>query len=184
MIALSLTALMLSGPDATATPPRRYISEFCGPIALSDSDPASVRQRFAEWGARIAPDDAAVSFRPQDADTPGQMVALPNLTDAHVFVERRRGTCSLVYESARLPAAALEDLVAPIGDEKRTLHWRQITTKRVGRPGPIRYVLPVSEDGRFGACATIFEDLRLRDGAPATLVRVETCRLGDPETSE
>lgn len=183
MIALLVLAALQSAPEAAA-PPRRYISEFCGPIALSDADPGSLRQRYAAWGARPAPDDAAQPFRPVGADAPGQMVEIPGAADVHVFVERRRALCSLVYGSARLPDAASADFAQPIATEKRALRWRPLSTKRVGPPGPIRYVLPVSEDGRYGVCATIFEDLRLRDGGPATLVRVETCRLGDQETTD
>lgn len=183
MIAAVLALASPAPATAPAEPPKRYISAFCAPLVLSDGDPASIRQRYAEWDVKLAPDDVADSYRVQDADAPGQMAEMPGLTGLHIFVERRRGGCSLVYDGARIPPAALADLAGPINDGRRTLHWRERVVKRVGPPGPIRYVLPVSEDGHYGACATIFEDLRLRSGAPATLVRVETCRLGDDETT-
>ncbi len=186
--ALSLAALLMQAPPAPAeTAPKAYISMFCAPLTLQDADPARLRSHYADWGARPAPDAGAEAWRPQDAEAPGQMVLFEDKAAPHIFVERRSGTCSLVYPDAHLPVEALKDLktsALPIGGPKvAPTPWRMIiVTKRVGRPGPIRYFLAAGEDGRYGLCATLFEDLRLHDATPATMVRVTTCRLGGDET--
>jgi len=164
-----------------------YISAFCAPITLEDADTGRLRQHFADWGAHPASEDEARPYRPQDAQAPGQMVRFDDQDAPHIFVERRTGTCSLVYSQAHTPQSALNDLkttALPInGPKAKATSWRLIDTKRFGRPGPIRYFLPVGEDsGRFGLCATLFEDLRLNDATPATMVRIATCRLGGEET--
>ncbi len=184
-LAISIWALVLGAQDAVPSlrpQPKPYISAFCAPITLQEADPGRLRQHYADWGARPAPDDAATAFRPQDADAPGQMVSFADTDAPHAFVERRSGTCSLVYPEARTPTAVLDELktaALPIGGANaKPARWHVVSTKRFGRPGPIRYFLPASEDGRFGLCATLFEDLRLHDATPATMVRVATCRIG------
>jgi hypothetical protein len=188
-LALAPSLVQAQAPSPAASPPagpRPYVSAFCAPIAMSEADPAHLRQHLTYWDARLEADNQASAFRPQDADAPGQMVVFPDDKAApHAFIERRRGTCSLVYPGAKAPAALLDDLRTnkiPVGPKLPPVAWRTVSSKRVGPPGPIRYFLPASDDGRFGLCATIFEDLRLHDGQAATLVRVETCRLRDDET--
>ncbi len=191
MIALALALLLgqaeAAAPAPAAEAPKAYISRFCAPIVMAEPDPGPLRQHYADWGARLSTDDAASAFRPADVDAPGQMVSFPDKDAPHVFIDRRRGMCSLVYAGAKTPAAALNDFhgigIVMSRDAKPT-PWRAVTTKRFGKPGPIRYFLPASEDGRYGLCATLFEDLRLHDETPATLVRMETCRLSGDETAE
>ena len=184
-LALALLAVLQAAPAQTAQP-HAYVSDFCGPIAAQEPDTGWLRQHYADWGARPTSDDEARAFRPQDADAPGQMVTFDDKAAPHAFVERRTGACSLVYPGAHAPGAVMEDLktsALPLaGPNTKPFAWRLVATKRFGRPGPIRYFMPASEDGRFGLCATLFEDLRLNDATPATMVRVTTCRLEADDT--
>jgi hypothetical protein len=185
--ALALLAALQAAPATAAgqslpPEPKAYITRFCAPIAISEPDGAVLRQHYADWSARMAGEDQAQAFRPQDADVPGQMVSFDAPGAPHAFVDRRRGMCSLIYTSAHTPDSVIADLHGGLNLAGHDVQWRQVTTKRVGRPGPIRYFMPGSDDGRFGLCATLFEDLRLHDATPATMVRVETCRLGPDDT--
>jgi hypothetical protein len=184
---ISLLITLLQAPPAAPAKAHAYISEFCAPITLQEPDTGRLRQHYGDWGAHPASDEQARPYRPQDAEAAGQMVTFDDKDAPHIFVERRTGTCSLIYPQAHTPAVALEDLktsTLPInGARAQPVSWRLVITKRFGRPGPIRYFLPVGEDGgRFGLCATLFEDLRLNDATPATMVRVTTCRLSGDET--
>lgn len=192
MIALAFALLLgqaqaqvQPAPAPVAEAPKAYVSRFCAPIVMAEPDPGPLRQHYADWGAHLTTDDAASAYRPADVDAPGQMVSFDDKAAPHVFIDRRRGMCSLVYAGAKTPAAAMEDFHKSgivLHQGAQPTPWRLVTTKRFGKPGPIRYFLPASDDGRFGLCATLFEDLRLHDETPATLVRMETCRLGDQET--
>lgn len=190
MGAAAFTAALLLQAGAvaadTAPAPRQYVSGFCAPIVMSDADTGPLKQHYSDWGAKTASEEAAQAFRPQDADAPGQMVSFPAADAPHAFVERRHGACSLVYPGAHATPALIDELKTATlslgGPNARPGGWRRISTKRVGRPGPIRYFLAASEEARFGLCATLFEDLRLHDETAATLVRVDTCRIGADDT--
>jgi hypothetical protein len=165
--------------------PRPYISRFCAAIALNDVDPALLRQLYSDWGAHSAGDETAQAFRPDDPETPGQMAEFADKDAPKAFIEPRRGMCSLVYSSQHVPTAVTAEFrTATLSVRKGAAPtaWRRLASKRLGGGGPIRYFLPTSEDGNFGVCGAIYDDLRLHDSAPATLVRVQTCRLSDDET--
>jgi len=172
-----------------ATPPgpqlKPYISRFCASIALNDVDPGLLRQLYSDWGAHSAGDEKAQAFRPDDPETPGQMAEFADKDAPKAFIEARRGMCSLVYTTPHVPPAVFAELrtmAIPLHKGASPTPWKRLASKRLGGGGPIRYFLPTSDEGHFGLCATIYDDLRLHDAAPATLVRVQTCRLGDDET--
>ena len=153
-------------------------------MALNDVDPSLLRQLYSDWDARPASDVKAQAFRPDEQDTPGQMAIFADPDAPKVFIEPRRAACSLVYPTAHPPAVVLDELktaTIPLHKGGRPTPWSRLANKRLGGGGPVRYFLPTSEDGRFGLCAVIYEDLRLHDASPATLVQVQTCRLGDDE---
>jgi len=185
--ALALLAALQAAPVEAASPPKQYVTRFCTPIAMSDAGAGALRQHYVDWGAKLSTDAESAAYRPADVDAPGQMVSFTEDKDApHAFVDRRRGACSLVYAGAHASPDLTSDLqtggiiLGKQGD--KPTFWKRINTKRVGPPGPIRYFLPANDEGRFGLCATLFEDLRLHDETPATLVRVETCRIASDET--
>ena len=137
---------------AAGAQPKAYVSRFCAPIAMSDPDTGALRQHYADWGVHAASEADAQAFRPDDVEAPGQMIAFPDKDAPHAFIDRRRAMCSLVFPTARTPEAVLEDFRTsslPLRPGK-AIPWARVTTKRVGRPGPIRYFLAAGEDGRFG----------------------------------
>lgn len=175
MIALALALLAAEAPAAAPT----YVSGFCAYVAMSEAEPAQIRQLYAGVGAKTEPDSIAAAYKPEDATVVGQMVSFSAPGSPKAFVERRRGSCTLVYPSAHRPEGFAADLSGGVRmSAARVVPWKHINARKVGPPGPIRYFLPASDDARFGVCAAVFEDLRLHDATPATLVRVETCRLG------
>ncbi len=162
-----------------------YVSGFCAPIALNDADPAAFGQLLAAWKAKAASGDAAAQWAPQDTSIPGQEFLFEAKDAPHAFVERRRSDCSLVYESAAAPALLISELKSvelPVGEQNELRPWRRVIIRRAGKPPPTQYFLAVGAAGSFGLCATIFEDLRLRNNAPATMVKVATCRMSGDET--
>ncbi len=190
--ALVLATLTGAAPAATAVEgpaPKPYVSGFCVPFALGSGEPDRLRRLFTYWHAKSAPDTEAEAFRPNDADAPGQMASFPDAGAPHAFLDRQRGTCSLVFDGAGLPSTASDDFknaALPIGGYtgNDVVYWRRVSTKRVGPPGPIRYFIASSDVVGAGICATAFEDLRLKDNSPVVLVRVSPCRLGPDDTLE
>jgi hypothetical protein len=186
-VALIAGAAFAAASPATPAPdarPKLYVGEFCGPIALSDSGTDGLMQHLNHWDAKGQSDTLADAVRPQDSDAPGQLFRFPDLAAPFTFVDRRRGVCSLIYPTARAPDAVLSEMATealPIGDKGAAARWRKVSRSRFGPPGPLRYFLKVGENEGFGLCTTIFEDLRLRNGSPVTMVRVSTCRLGPDE---
>ena len=181
---LALLAALHAAPATSApAPPTTYVSGFCAYVAMSEAEPAQIRRLYAEVGARTEPDTRAAEFKPEDATVIGQMVSFAAAGSPKAFVERRSGACQLMYSEAHPPESFAADLAQGVRvSATRVVPWKTVSARRVGRPGPIRYFLPASDDARFGVCATVFEDLRLHDATPATLVRVETCRLSADET--
>ena len=188
--ALAGAALVLTAGAAFAadTPvsnaPKAYVGAFCGPIALASDGTTSLMQQLGQWDARGASDTAADAARPQDAEAPGQLFRFPDAAAPAAFVDRRRGVCSLIYSGAKMSDAVTHELAVealPVNATGPASVWRRVNRVHYGPPGPIRYFLKVGEGEGFGLCSTIFEDLRLKDGSPATMVRVSTCRLGPDE---
>ncbi len=185
---MALAASLHGGANAATDvqPPalKAYLGEFCGPIALSDSGTRSLMQHLTDWDAKAASDADAYAARPEDADAPGQLFRLPAADAPTAFIDRRRGVCTLVYPSQRTPAAVLQELSTeklPVNPKGPPVAWSKVKKISFGPPGPIRWFLKVGESEGFGLCTTIFEDLRLKDGSPATLVRVSACRLAKDE---
>jgi hypothetical protein len=187
MLAVTAGAAFAADPPATtpaANPPKAYVTEFCGPIALADEGGTALMQQLAAWSGHAAPEGEADAARPVDADAPGQLFRFADKAAPPVFVERRRGVCSLIYPTAHIPDAVARELATealPVNGKAPASTWRRARRSKFGPPGPLRYFLKVGESEGFGLCSTIFEDLRLRDGSPATMVRVTTCRLGPDE---
>jgi hypothetical protein len=168
-----------------AAPPKLYISRFCASVALNDVDPVLLRQLYSDWGARSVGDVRAQAFRPDDPEAPGQMAEFADKDAPKAFIEPRRGMCSLVYTRQHAPPAVIAEFrtaTIPVHKGAAPSGWKRLASKRLGGGGPTRYFLPTSDDGHFGLCGVIYDDLRLHDAAPATLVRIQTCRLGDDET--
>ena len=185
MVALMLLAAVAAAQPAEAAspPPTAYVSGFCAYVAMSTADPAQIRRLYAEVGARPEPDTVAAGYKPEDTPVVGQMVSFAADGSPKAFVERRSGACQLVYPTAHVPDALTADLAGGVHmSATRVAPWKRVDARKVGRPGPMRYFLPASDDPKFGLCATLFEDLRLHDASPATLVRVETCRLRADDT--
>ena len=189
LVAASAPTVSAPSVPTDAAGAKPYVSGFCVPFALGGGDPERLRRLFTVWTAKAASDDKAEVWRPQDAEIAGQMVEFADPAAPHAFVDRRRGTCSLVFSGVRTPDAVTDDFAAaalPIGGYTGTEveRWRRVTTKRVGPPGPIRYFIASTDVVGAGLCATAFEDLRLRDNSPVVLVRVSLCRLGPDDTLE
>jgi hypothetical protein len=192
---LGLAAILAVMLGAASAPPslgaadpalasKAYIGQFCGPIALSDSSTGSLMQQLGQWDMKAGTEADAYAARPQDADAPGQLFRFPDKDAPTVFVDRRRGVCTLVYPSQRTPPAIVGELATeklPVNTGAPPVGWRRVKKIGFGPPGPIRYFLKVGEGQSFGLCTAIFEDLRLKDGSPATMVRVSACRLAPDE---
>jgi hypothetical protein len=179
MILAALLALA-----ATAPVNETYVGGLCGPVALAEPGTEALKSRLAAFSARPRPDAEADAERPLDVDAPGQLFQLPGADAPAVFIDRRRGACSLVYASATAPAPLLSELATetlPVGDKDAQVPWRRVRPPRSGPPGPKRYFLKVGESAGYGLCSAIREDLRLPDGRPATLVTVTACRLPPDE---
>ncbi len=183
--ALGVFAASAARAEPPAPQPKPYVSRFCASVALNDVDPGLLRQLYNDWGAHSASDVKAQAFRPDDPETPGQMAVFADPDAPKAFIEPRRGMCSLVYTSQHTPPAVIAEFrtaTIPVHKGAPPVPWKRLASKRLGGGGPIRYFLPTGDDGHFGLCAAIYDDLRLHDADPATLVRVQTCRLGDDET--
>jgi len=191
---VALAFILLSGQAAAAAAPppapsdasaHYYATRFCASVALNDVSPGLLRKLYVDWDAKSVSDVDAQAFRPDDMDTPGQMAAFAKPDAPKAFVEPRGGLCSLVYLTAHLPDQAVDEFkTATLTLRPGTpgAPWGHVVNKRLGGHGPIRYFLPTSDDGRFGLCAAIFEDMRLHDTSPATVVRVQSCRLNKDDT--
>ncbi len=183
-LALAAGAAFAADAPGSSTP-KAFIGAFCGPIALSDEGAGALMQRLSQWDAKAASSTEADAARPVDADAPGQLFRFGIPAAPAVFIDRRRGACTLVYPGAKTPETVTQELAIealPVNGKDAPSAWRRVNRLHFGPPGPIRYFLKVGESQGFGLCTTIFEDLRLKDGSPATLVRVSTCRLGPDET--
>jgi len=185
-IAAACAMHALANPTAkpASAESKPYISRFCASVALNDVDPGLLRQLYSDWGAHAAGDVKAQAFRPDDPEVPGQMVEFGEKDSPKAFIEGRRGMCSLIYTEQHAPPAVFAEFstaTIPVHKGAAPTSWKRLASKRLGGGGPIRYFLPTSDDGHFGLCAAIYDDLRLHDATPATLVRVQTCRLGDDE---
>ena len=178
-------ALAVLSAEVSATPaPKAYIGAFCGPIALSDEGAGSLMQQLSQWAARPASETEADAARPVDADAPGQLFRFDIPGAPTAFIDRRRGACTLVYPTARTPETVTQELAVetlPVNGKDAPSAWHRVNHVHFGPPGPLRWFLKVGESEGFGLCTTIFEDLRLKDGSPATMVRVSTCRLAPDE---
>ena len=178
--------LALAGAADPSSPPisKAYVGEFCAPIAIGDAGTGSLMQHLSQWEMKAGSEEDAYQARPQDADAPGQLFRFPAKDAPTAFIDRRRGICTLVYSFARTPPAVANELATetlPVTDKAPPAPWRRVKKIGFGPPGPIRYFLKVGESPGFGLCTAIFEDLRLKDGSPATLVRVSACRLAPDE---
>lgn len=175
---------LLAAALSTSANAKPYVSDFCGPIALSDEGTSSLMEQLQRWDAKAAPAVDADAARPTDAEAPGQLFRFSDPAAPVAFVDRRRGVCTLVYPTAKTPDVVAHELAVetlPVNGKNPPSPWRHTTRARFGPPGPIRYFMKVGDSPNFGLCTAIFEDLRLRDGSPATMVRVTTCRLGPDE---
>ena len=184
---LSSTAigLVVAAAGAAGAPPQKdYVGAFCAPVVLGDGTSA-LMEHLSQWEAKPAPDALADAARPEDADAPGQLFQLPGASAPAAFLDRRRGGCVLVFSSARTPPEVTEELsteTLPVGDKGVASSWRKISRPRFGPPGPARFFMKVGESDGFGLCSVIYEDLRLKDGSPATMVKVSACHLRPNET--
>lgn len=187
LLVCAASAATAAEPVAVPAAPleaKPYVSGFCAVVALYNEDPAQFGQLLNNWQARASSsqaDDAVL----QDAVVPGQGFVFPDADAPRAVVDRRTSACNLIYRSRMAPAVLLDEFRAvklPVGPRDAPAAWRRATTRRAGPPGPALYAVLIGDSPTYALCARIFEDLRLRDNTPATLVKVATCRLGGDET--
>lgn len=180
----AMAAESAPAPAAAPVEAKPYVSGFCGPIALNNEDPAFFGQLLNNWQAKANSsqgDDTVL----QDAVVNGQAFVFPDTDAPRAIVDRRQSVCNLIYRSKTAPVVLLDEFKAvkiPVGPRDAPAPWLHANTRRMGRPGPALYAVRIGDSETFALCARVFEDLRLRDNTPATLVKVATCRLGGDET--
>ena len=158
-----------------------YVGGFCLRVAAGVTEGPEYYRLLAAAGAK--PQDVAVSLAAAPVDEPvtGQAFRFEGApVDAPTaFVDPRRGTCALVYAGAALPAEALAEITdsrpasGPDGAPER---WRKVTAVFVTRPRPPRWFLQVGGAEGQGACADALSDLRRRDGAAVSMLRLSPCK--------
>ena len=162
---------------------------FCLHIATGSGQGPAFYRLIAAWGARAMNDAAGGAAAPVDEPVQGQGFRFEGApADAPVaFLEPRRGVCALVYAGPALPAEALTELAddrLPAGPDNAQVRWRKATPAFVGRPRPPRWFLQVGAAGRDGVCADALTDLRRRDGAVVSMLRLSPCQLDAAEKVE
>lgn len=177
--------LQAAEPAVAAAPPalRRlpYVGGFCLRIAAGVTEGPEYYRLLAAAGAR--PQDVATgqAAAPVDEPVTGQAFRFEGApAEAPIaFVDPRRGTCALVYAGAALPAAAMAEITdarPPSGPDGAPERWRKVTAVFVTRPRPPRWFLQVGAAADQGACADALTDLRRRDGATVSMLRLSPCR--------
>ncbi len=192
VLLLAAAALASGGPApsgaggaGSGAAERAWLGGFCAPVVLGSDEEDGMRRHLATWRARPLPDAQADVERPLDASAPGQLFHLPGEDAPAAFLDRRRGSCSLVFAGAALPQTLVNELASetlPVGERGEASAWGRIRRASSGAPGPRRYFMKVGGRVGFGLCSDVFEDLRLKDGSAATLVMVATCHLLPSET--
>ena len=193
-VAAGLAAATLAGPVSAGQPqaaapqppvPQHlpYVGGFCLRVAAGVTEGPEYYHLLAAAGARPQDGAAGQAAAPVDQPVAGQAFRFEGApADAPTaFVDPRRGTCALVWEGAALPAAAVAELVddrpksGPDGTAER---WRKVSPVFVIRPRPPRWFLQVGAADGQGACADALTDLRRRDGAVVSMLRLSPCRPG------
>lgn len=186
LVVLALAAALqpASPPSAPAAAPPHlpYVGGFCLRIAAGVTEGPEYYRLLAAAGAK--PQDGAVgqAAAPVDEPVAGQAFRFEGApADAPTaFVDPRRGTCALVYAGAALPPDAMAEITdarPPSGPDGAPERWRRVSAVFVTRPRPPRWFLQVGATDGQGACADALTDLRRRDGAVMSMLRLSPCRL-------
>lgn len=171
-----------SAPQPAPTPQRLpYVSGFCLRVAAGVTQGPEYYHLLAAAGAKPQDVAAGQAAAPIDEPVTGQAFRFEGEpADAPVaFVDPRRGTCALVWEGATLPAATLAEIAddrPPSGPDGAPERWRKVSPVFVTRPRPPRWFLQVGAADGQGACADALTDLRRRDGATLSMLRLSPCR--------
>lgn len=184
MVPVLALAFAVVGGAPGAPPAGGYVESLCAPFVLNDESESALEADLRRWGARPTGDAEADAGRPDDVPVSGQMFKLSDPDAPHLFLDRRRGACALVFSGAKAPEAVVREFSGgklAVGDHGAPSPWRRVRSQRPGAPGPDRYFLKVGDREGFGLCGSVAEDLRFRDGRPATLVTVGVCRLRPTE---
>jgi hypothetical protein len=186
--AASAAALLLLAAAAHAETPvaRDYVDGFCAPVAGGYVSGGALRKHLADWGFRPASSAEGDLRRPEGAAAPGQLMRAEDAAAPDAYVDPRGGACTLVWPGASLPEAARTALhtgALPVGEGGAASRWRPVRPVFAGRPPPPRWLMPMGGFSDRGLCAEAGEDLRRRDGAPVSLLRLAECRLGAGETA-
>ncbi len=181
-------AAPLAGAAAASSPaPRPYVDGFCLAVAAGAADGDGYYRLIADWGARPMTGAQADAASPVDQPVAGQPFTFEDAGAPHAFVDVRHGTCALVYPGATPSSAALAELAdgrPSTGDGGAPERWRSVSATYVGRPRPARWFLQVGRAEGQGVCADDLSDLRRRDGAAVSVLRLAPCKLGADERAQ
>jgi hypothetical protein len=183
-VAIAADASAQSANVQTAPEPKPFINGFCLGVVAGASGVEAFRERLQTFGARPAPSGAMELSKPVDIEISGQLFRFPDAGAPDAIVEQRRGSCSLIFGQADVPADAMAEIRSarlPVGPESAMVGWRPVTQYLAGRPRPPKFYLQFGEPGGYGVCAEINSDLRRRDQSPASVVSLYSCRIGKDE---
>lgn len=183
--ALLLLAVLAQAPAAAPAGPHDYVEGFCLPLAGGYVADTELPRFLREWEARPGSASGAGDARPVDAPAPGQAILFADKAAPVTFLETRRGVCSLIWAGAALPPAAMTailDRAPPVGAKGAPVAWIKIVPIYGKAPPPPKYLLRIGGSEDRGVCAERREDLRLRDGAPVSMLQLSPCRLGPGES--
>ncbi len=184
LVAMAAGTAAQSSNSDTASEPKPFINGFCLGVVAGASGVEALRERLQTFGARPAPSGAMEVSKPVDIEISGQLFRFPDAGAPDAIVEQRRGSCSLIYGQAELPAVALAEIRStklPVGPENAMVGWRPVMQYLAGRPRAPKFYLQFGEPGGYGVCAEINSDLRRRDQSPASVVTLYSCRIGKDE---
>ena len=170
--------------DAPATP-HDYVEGFCLPLAGGYVPDAEIARFLREWEGRPGSASGADGAGPVDAAAPGQRILFADKAAPTTFLESRRGVCSLIWPGSALPPSAMTALLEgrpAVGAKGGPVAWIKITPVYGKAPPPPKYILRIGGSEDRGVCAERREDLRLRDGAPVSMLQLSPCRLGPGES--
>lgn len=172
---------------APAVAPRPYVDGFCLPVAAGAADGDGYYRLIASWGAKPMTGAQADAATPADQPLAGQPFAFEDAAAPRAFVDLRRGSCALAYAGSAPAAAALAEIAGDrpaTGDGGALERWRSVATTYAGRPRPPRWFLQVGRVEGSGVCADDLSDLRRRDGAAVSVLRLAPCKLGADERAQ
>lgn len=161
-----------------------WVDGFCLPLSGGYVPDADTARFLRDWKGRPAPAAEAEAARPVGEPAPGQLIRFADASAPDAFVDARRGVCTLAFPGPALPKPILEELFTdrpPVGENGAKAGWVRIVPAYGGPPPAPRYLLPLGGREDRGVCVERLEDLRRRDGAPISVLRMAPCRLAPGE---